>query len=350
MTSLPVFLQALTHSKLLALSMILVAGTIFVNGSTDAANSIADAVGTRSISFRNAVILAVVANFVGLVGITMVSSAVADTVSHMVDFGGNNHAALVSLAASMVAIVVWSGAAWVFGIPTSESHALIAGLSGAAIAVSGGPGGINMNEWVKVIYGLVFSTLMGFALGYCSTKIIREVCAFSDRLVMNRYFGYVQVLGAGFGALMHGAQDGQKFMSIAMLATTLATGQDVAESGGYPMWLMVACALIMAVGTAVGGKKIVKTVGTQMVPMEKYQGAAASMSDGFSLLFSTLFGMPVSTTHTKSSAIMGTGAAKSIRSVNWGIAKDMVMTWVLTFPGCGLLGYILATLFLHIFE
>lgn len=349
MPSLSEFFAALSADPLLALTMFLVAATIFVNGSTDAANSIADAVGTRAISFANAVILAVIANFVGLVGSTMLSGAVADTISHMVDFGGNNHAALVSLAAAMVAIVVWSGIAWFFGIPTSESHALIAGLSGAAIAVSGGASGINMAEWVKVIYGLLFSTALGFTLGFVSTKVIREVFAFSNNIVMNRIFGRVQVIGAGFGALMHGAQDGQKFMSTATLAVMLATGGSVADVQGYPMWLMVACALIMAVGTAVGGKKIIKTVGTQMVPMEKYQGAAASMSDGFSLLFSTIFGMPVLTTHTKSSAIMGAGAAKSWRSVNWGIAWDMVQTWVLTFPGCGLLGYVLAWLFLRIF-
>ncbi|MBR2683176.1 MAG: inorganic phosphate transporter [Atopobiaceae bacterium] len=349
MPSLSEFFSSICSDPLLALTMALVAATIFVNGSTDAANSIADAVGTRSISFYNAVILAVVCNFVGLVAATLVSTAVADTISGMVDFGGDNHAALVSLAAAMVAIVVWAGVAWMFGIPTSESHALIAGLSGAAIAVSGGPSGINMSEWSKVLYGLVFSTTLGFALGFVSTKAIREIFAYSNNLKMRHVFGNVQVIGAGFGAFMHGAQDGQKFMSTATLAVMLATGKDVSDVHSYPMWLMVACALIMAVGTAVGGKKIVKTVGTQMVPMEKYQGAAASMSDGFSLLLSTLFGMPVSTTHTKSSAIMGAGAAKSVRSVNWGIAKDIVLTWVLTFPGCGLLGFALAWVFLHVF-
>ncbi|MBR3235467.1 MAG: inorganic phosphate transporter [Atopobiaceae bacterium] len=349
MPSLPEFLATVGANPLLALTMFLVAATIFVNGSTDAANSIADAVGTRSITFENAVILAVLANFVGLVGATMLSGAVADTVSHMVDFGGDSHAALVSLAAAMVAIVVWAGVAWYFGIPTSESHALIAGLSGAAIAVSGGPEGINMAEWIKVIYGLVLSTILGFSLGFLSTKAIREIFAYANLSKMNRMFGGLQVAGAGFGALMHGAQDGQKFMSTATLAVMLATEGSVSDVKGYPMWLMVACALIMAIGTAVGGRKIVLTVGTKMVPMEKYQGAAASMSDGFSLLISTLLGLPVSTTHTKSSAIMGAGSAKSIRSVNWQIAWDMMMTWILTFPGCGLLGFVLAWIFLHVF-
>jgi PiT family inorganic phosphate transporter len=347
MTSLSEFVSLICNNPLLALTLALVGASMFVNGSTDAANSIAEAVGTRSITFRNAVILAVICDFTGLVGATLISTAVADTISGMVDFGGDSHAALVALAAAMVGIVAWGGIAWMFGIPTSESHALIAGLSGAAIAVSGGIEGINMAEWAKVLYGLAFSTVMGFALGWVSTKAIREICAFSDNRVMNRVFGRVQVVGAGFGALMHGAQDGQKFMSAAMLAVSLATGTGKPE--GYPLWMMVACAAIMSTGTAVGGKKIVKTVGSQMVPMEKYQGAAASISAGISLLLSSFGGMPVSTTHTKTAAIMGAGAAKSVRSVNWAIAGDMVMTWLLTFPGCGLIGYILAWVFLRIF-
>ena len=343
------FLAAVSANPLLAVTMFLVIATLFVNGSTDAANAIAEAVGTRSITFQKAAVLAVICDFTGLVGATLISTAVADTIGHMVDFGGDSHAALVALAAAMVGIVAWGGIAWFFGIPTSESHALIAGLSGAAIAVSGGPSGINFNEWVKVIYGLVFSTVFGFLLGWALTKLIREVFAFSSNAKVNRIFSRVQVVGAAFGALMHGAQDGQKFMSTAMLALMLATGRTAMDAQGYPLWLMIGCAGFMSLGTAIGGKKIIKTVGTQMVPMEKYQGAAASISAGISLLLSTFGGMPVSTTHTKSAAIMGAGAAKSVRSVNWGIAKELVMTWILTFPGCGLIGYVLAWIFLQIF-
>lgn len=349
MTSLSEFLAALGTNPLLALSMLLVAATIFVNGSTDAANAIAEAVGTRSISFRDAILLSVACNFVGLAGSVAVSTAVADTISGMVDFGGDDHAALVALSAAMVAIVVWGVAAWAFGIPTSESHALIAGLSGAAIAVSGGPSGINFNEWVKVIYGLLFSTVLGLALGWALTKAIRHIFADTRYSTANRIMSRLQVVGAGFGALMHGAQDGQKFMSTATIAVGLALGTKATADGGYPLWLMLACAIIMSVGTAVGGKKIIKTVGTQMVRLEKYQGAAASISAGISLLLATFGGMPVSTTHTKTAAIMGAGAAKSAKHVDWGIAYDMVLTWVLTFPGCGLIGYVLAWVFLQLF-
>jgi len=349
MATFPEFLGVLSSNPFLALVMALVIGSIFVNGSTDAANAIAEPVGTRSISVRNAIVMSVVCNFVGLVGMSMLSTAVADTMSGMVDFGGDTHAALIALAAATVGIVAWGVGAWAFGIPTSESHALIAGLTGAAIAVHGGIDGVNMGEWIKVIYGLVLSTVLGFAAGWVVSRIIPLACKDADRRAANDFFGRMQVFGAAGVALMHGAQDGQKFMSTACMAIALAQGLNVADAGGFPMWIQVMCAAAMALGTAVGGKKIIKTVGMSMVKLDKYQGFAASMSATASLLVATLTGLPVSTTHTKTAAIMGAGAAKDVRSVNWAVAKDMVLTWVFTFPGCGLIGFLLAKLFLLVF-
>lgn len=343
------FVEALGSNPPLAISMVLVAGTIFVNGATDAANAIAEAVGTRSISFGKAIAMAVVCDFLGLVVSVAISTAVADTISGMVDFGGNSHAALVALCAAMVSIVAWGGIAWAFGIPTSESHALIAGLSGAAIALQGGIAGINGAEWIKVVWGLALSTGGGFVLGFLLSKLVRSLLAEATYAEGNRACAYLQIVGAGFGSFMHGAQDGQKFLSTAMLAIALSEGMDVSESTEYPLWLMIGCALILACGVATGGRKIVQTVGTKVVKLEKYQGAAASLSAGVSLLASSFFGLPVSTTHTKTSAIMGAGASRSLRHVNWGVAYDMVLTWLLTFPGCGLIGYILAWVFLRLF-
>ncbi len=346
MVSFAQFLEALASNPFLAVVMVLVLGTIFVNGATDAANAIAEPVGTRSIGVDEAILMSVICNFVGLVAMTLISTAVADTMSGMVDFGGDTHAALIALAAATVGIVAWGVGAWIFGIPTSESHALIAGLTGAALAVSGGLDGVNMGEWAKVIYGLVFSTVLGYLAGWAIAKVIPIMCAKADRRRANDFFGRMQVYGAAGVALMHGAQDGQKFMSTAMLAIALSMGKSIQEVGGFPLWLEVLCAATMAIGTAVGGKKIIKKVGMEMVPLEKYQGFAASVSATVSLLIATLTGLPVSTTHTKTAAIMGAGAAKNPRSVNWGIAKDMVLTWVFTFPGCGVIGYVLAKLFL----
>ena len=161
MVSFSQFVAAVQTNPFLALVMVLVIGTIFVNGATDAANAIAEPVGTRAIGVNQAIVMSVICNFVGLIGMTLISTAVANTMSGMVDFGGDTHAALIALAAATVGIVTWASIAWVFGIPTSESHALIAGLTGAALAVHGGLEGVNMGEWVKVIYGLVLSSVLG---------------------------------------------------------------------------------------------------------------------------------------------------------------------------------------------
>ena len=227
MVSFPQFLDALASNPFLAIVMVLVIGSIFVNGSTDAANAIAEPVGTRSIGVRQAIIMSVICNFVGLVGMSLVSTAVADTMSGMVDFGGDNRAALIALAAATVGIVAWGVGAWAFGIPTSESHALIAGFTGAAIAVHGDLGGVNMSEWIKVIYCLVLSNALGFAAGWVISRVIPIVCKNADRRKANDLFGRMQVYGAAGVALMHGAQDGQKFMSTACMAIALAEGMGV---------------------------------------------------------------------------------------------------------------------------
>ena len=149
---------------------------------------------------------------------------------------------------------------------------------------------------------------------------------------------------------MHGAQDGQKFMSIFMLAIMMTAGMGMDLSGvAMPMWLMIFCAFNMGLGTAVGGERIIKSVGMDMVKLEKYQGFAADVSAAVCLLISSLFGIPVSTTHTKTSAIMGVGAVKRLSAINFGVVKDMVLTWVFTFPGCGLISFVMAKLFMAIF-
>jgi PiT family inorganic phosphate transporter len=348
LVSFQTFLGTVGSNPFLALVMVLVLAIIFVNGATDAANAIAEPVGTRAINVDSAIVMSVIANFIGLTGMSLISTAVADTMSGMVDFGGDNHAALVALAAAAVAIVSWASIAWVFGIPTSESHALIAGLTGAALAVHGDLGGVNWGEWVKVIYGLVLSTVGGFAAGWLIARVIPPICKNMDRRRTNRFFRKMQVASAFGAATMHGAQDGQKFMSTAMMAIALSAGMK-ATGLSYPLWIEVICALMMAIGTGVGGKRIIKKVGMDMVQLEQYQGFAAALASVIALCLATFTGLPVSTTHTSSSAMMGAGAAKSLHSVDWGVAKEMVYTWIFTFPGCGLLGYLMALLFLTIF-
>ena len=321
-------------------------GVIVVNGATDAPNAIATVVSTRAMKPKLAILMAAVCNFLGLLLVSLVTSAVAHTIFNMVDFGGNSQQALIALTAAMIAIIVWGAAAWWFGIPTSQSHSLIAGLTGAAIALQGGFGAINGGEWMKVVYGILLSTLLGFFLGWANSKIVGRVCRNMDRKRTTKVFRWAQVASGAGVAFMHGAQDGQKFMSIFVLAITLATGVGQADQMVLPIWLMFFCALNMGIGTAVGGERIIKSVGLDMVKLEPFQGFAASAATFFCLMLSTFAGLPVSTTHTNTTAIMGVGAAKRKSAVKWGIAVDMVKTWVLTFPGCGLLGFAFAHLFL----
>ncbi len=245
--------------------------------------------------------------------------------------------------------MIWAVAAWYFGIPTSESHALIAGISGAAIALQGNFSGINGSEWVKVLYGILVSTLLGFFIGWLFTKLTILIFRRSDRRKTTRIFKKAQVLGGASMAFMHGAQDGLKFMGVMMLGMLLVKNEGTSYTGIPPMWLMVLCSAVMAIGTSIGGYKIIKAVGMDMVKLEQYQGFSADMSASLILLLCTLIGYPVSTTHTKTTAIMGVGASKRLSSVNWGVVKEMVFTWIFTFPGCGLLGYLFALVFMKIF-
>lgn len=343
------FMGELLSSPILLIVAVLNIGVILVNGATDAPNAIATAVSTRAMSSRRAIIMAAICNFVGLLVISFVSSAVAQTIFSMVDFGGDSHTALIALMAAMIAIIVWGVAAWWFGIPTSQSHSLIAGLTGAAIALMGSFDAINWSEWVKVIYGILLSTLMGFALGWVFFKVIRRLFKNANRQRANVFFKWAQIIAGAGVAFMHGAQDGQKFMSIFILAILMAMGMgNQLDDMALPIWLMVLCALSMGIGTAVGGERIIKNVGMDMVKMESFQGFAASLSTCVSLVVATFGGLPVSTTHTNTTAIMGVGAAKNPKGVKWSIAIDMVKTWVLTFPGCGLMGFIFAKIFLLI--
>ena len=347
--SLSQFLSQLASNPVLLVTVLLTLGVIFVNGWTDAPNAIATCVSTRSMGPRAAIMMAAVFNFLGVLVMTMVNATVAMTIYNMVDFHGDSHQALVALCAALFAIVLWAVAAWYFGIPTSESHALIAGISGAAIALQNGWGGINGGEWVKVLYGLALSTVLGFVSGWVVVKLTALVCRGFDRRKTNRFFRGAQIGGGAAMAFMHGAQDGQKFMGVFMLGVFLANGQGEVNEFQLPVWLMLLCSVVMALGTSIGGYRIIKAVGMDMVKLEKYQGFAADTAAAGCLLLSSLTGIPVSTTHTKTTAIMGVGAAKRLSSVNWGVVKDMVLTWVLTFPGCGVIGYLMAKLFMWIF-
>lgn len=347
--SLQYFWNQMTANPLLFIAVILTLGVILVNGWTDAPNAIATCVVTRCMSARAAILMAAVFNFLGVYVMTKVNATVAETITKMVDFGNNSDEAIVALSAAMFAIVTWATVAFLFGIPTSESHALIAGLTGSAIALHGSLTGVNGGEWIKVIYGIGISVTLGFGLGWLVCKIVTMVFYHAERRKTEPIFKFAQIFGAAGMAFMHGAQDGQKFMGIIILCLFMSKGESIPEGLAPESWIMVLCAVIMALGTAIGGKKIIKSVGMDMVKLEKYQGFSADIAASLSLLLCSVFGLPVSTTHAKTTSIMGVGAVKSVKAINLGVVKDMALTWVLTFPGCGLIGFLMTKLFIWLF-
>ena len=336
--------QVATYPSL-AVIIILVLLVTIISGATDAPNAIATAVSTRCLTVTQALWLAAVFNFIGLVGMTYISTAVAHTMFNMVDFSGNTHQALMALMAAMIGAIIWGIFCWWRGIPASKSHSLIAGITGGAIAMNGF-GGVIIGEWMKVIYGMVFSLVAGFLLGWVLVRGVELAFSRVNRRNSRGVFVVVQDICAILLSFLHGAQDGQKFMSIAILGIALSFGMESADQAGFPLWLMITCSIAISAGTFLGGKRIIKSVAMDMVKLEKYQGVAASLSTVVTLFVSSITGMPVSTSHCSTSAIMGVGASKSIKRVNWDIAKSMVTAWILTFPCCGLIGFVLAKVFM----
>ena len=218
------YIVQVVKNPYLLIITILMLSVILVNGWTDAPNAIATCVSTRSIRPKKAIMMAAIFNFLGVFTMTLISSTVVQTLYNIANFGENSSQALIALCAGLVAIVLWAVLAWFFGIPTSESHALIAGVSGAAIAIQKGISGINFAEWKKVIYGLVLSVVLGFAFGYFITKLIEKIFKNFDRRKTLPFFKRFQVFSGGAMAFMHGAQDGQKFIGIFLLVVSLANG------------------------------------------------------------------------------------------------------------------------------
>ncbi len=350
--SLSEFTGQLASNPILRMTVALILGVIMVNGWTDAPNAIASLVASGGMRLGPAVRMAAVFNFAGLFVMSAVNTRVAFTVYHIADFGQDGAAALAALCAALTAIILWSAAAWCFGLPTSESHALLAGLTGAAIALQHGFAGVHMEEWGKVCYGLAVSVALGFALGWLGGKLscLAGKTARKDLVSrMRKSVTQAQKAGAAAMAFMHGAQDGQKFMGVFLLGLFLAEGKGEALEGNFalPLWMMLLCSAVMAIGTLIGGERIIQTVGSDMVRLGSMQGAAADGAGALCLLLCSLTGIPVSTTHVKTTALMGVGAAGKKGAVNGGIVREMFLAWLITFPCCGLIGYFTAGIFLR---
>lgn len=337
------FLQQLGETPALALFTLLTLGVLLVNGWTDAPNAIAGAVVTEALPFRRAVILAAVCNFAGVCCVTAVNASVAETVYSIAAFSGGPRAASIALSAGMAGVVIWAVVCWRWGIPTSESHALVAGITGAAVALEGSWSCVRWESWGKVLLGLLLSTAAGF---WCGRQMGRRAGTWrgSDRL-----FCCLQLPGAAATAFFHGAQDGQKFLGVFLLGTALVQGRQDEQTFVVPLWLLVFCAVGMALGTGMGGRRIIDTVGREMVTLNPRDGVACDLAGVGCLLVATVLGLPVSTTHTRTAALLGVGCAGE-KKADWRVAGTIALAWGLTFPGCVVLGWSMARLFLHIWQ
>jgi PiT family inorganic phosphate transporter len=300
----------------------------YINGFHDTANAIATSVSTRALAPAWAIAMSASANFVG----ALTGTAVAETVgAGLVDIGSGLEAQAI-IAAALVGAIVWNLLTWRLGIPSSSSHALIGGLLGASLVA------IGISSWdingivTKVIVPLFGSPIIGFVGGYLFIALIFNLFRRANPQRLNGTFRRLQVGSAAFMAFSHGSNDAQKTMGIMTLALLTA---GVIDEFVVPTWVILVAASAISLGTAAGGWRIIKTMGQKVVKLDPVHGFAAETTAATIIFGASHYGMPVSTTHVISSAIMGVGSADRIKSVRWGIARQIVTAWFLTIPASG---------------
>ncbi len=296
----------------------------FINGFHDTANSIATAISTKALKPAYAIMLAASMNLLG----ALVFTGVAKTVGGKVANPANIEHGVYVVATALVAAIIWNLFTWFYGIPSSSSHALIGSLAGAVIAAAG-ISAVNLAGFLSIIESLILSPLLAFTVGYIIMSIIRVIFANFSPHKINAKFRSLQILTAAFQSFSHGTNDAQKTMGIITFALVAGGYQSSVE---VQTWVKVSAAVAMALGTSVGGWRIIKTIGTKIIKFEPASGFAADLSSAMVIISATLIQLPVSTTHVISSAIMGVGSAKRFSSVQWGTAITMVSAWVITLP------------------
>ena len=307
----------------------------FVNGFHDTANAVATVIATRVLPPLWAVVMAGALNFVGAVSGTAVAATVG---KGLVDPAA---VTLTMVAAGLLAAIVWDLCTWWFGIPTSSSHALIFGVLGAGIATKGFSvlvvGGVQ-----KVGLGIVYSPVLGFLLAGLVILGVYRVFRHSTPAKVMRSFGRLQLLSSAYMAFSHGSNDGQKTMGVIALA--LFTYGSLGHTFYVPLWVIAAAALAMALGTATGGYRIIRTMGFRLARLDPPHGFAAETGAATVIEIATRFGIPISTTHAINGAILGVGTVKSRHAVKWGVAANIIVAWVLTPPAATVLGWLLMKL------
>ncbi len=320
---------------LLVVIIIAALGFGFSNGLNDAANAIATVIGSRVLSPRNAVIMAVFFNLAGTLSGALLGAYVAKTIGKGIIMP--EALTLYTVVAGVVAAIIWVLAATYYGMPMSVSHSLVAGLLGAGIAAAG-TSAIVWGTFSKVLLAVLFAPLLGFLGGFGFMVIIMWVFRRSAPDRVNSIFSKVQILAAAFVAYAHGKNDGQMPIGIIALGLMIYYGKDQFD---IPLWVILASAASVALGLSFGGWRVIRTVGTRITTLRPVHGSAAELAAAAVIEAASNFGIPVSTTQCISSSVIGVGATKRLSAVRWGIARNIVVTWVITFPICIGLGWFL---------
>ena len=335
-------MSELTWQLVVVLGLVLVAE--FVNGWNDAPNAIATVVSTRVLRPYHALAMASVLN---VVGAAVTGTAVAATIGKGIIMleAIDTAEGLPVVGAAVLGIAIWGAVATLRGLPISISHGLVAGLAGAGLAAAG-PDVLLWSGWRKVLIGLGFSTVVGFSLALIFMVALYWVLQRVRPHVVRAIFGRLQIASAAFMAFSHGSNDGQKFMGVFTLALVLG---GVLPEFHVPWWVILLCGGVMGLGTAVGGWRVMRTMGFGLTKLEPVHGFAAETAAASAITVATSMGVPLSTTHTINTAIMGVGASRRLSAVRWGVSGSIVAAWLLTFPVCFAISAVCALIFSRIF-
>lgn len=302
-------------------------GFDFINGFHDTANTIATTVSTRALKPRVAIALAAAMNFIGAIIFTGVAKTIGKGIIDPFTIDDGTTGSIIVLAALLSAII-WNLVTWLFGIPSSSSHAIIGSLAGAGISALGFAG-INYHGFIGIIEALIISPIIALIGGFIIMTIFGLIFKNFSLSKTNKGFRIFQVFTAALQSFAHGTNDAQKAMGIITLALVAANYQ---TSMDIPMWVRILSAIAMAAGTSIGGMRIIKTVGTKIMKIRPVNGAAADLSSAIIIFGFTLLHLPVSSTHVISSSIMGVGSSERVKNVKWGTARSIVITWIITLP------------------
>jgi len=319
------------HDSFALLVCVIVLATIFdfINGFHDTANAIATSVSTRVLSPKVAVAMAAILNIAGAFAGTAVAKMVG---SGLVEASAVTQITVIS---ALLSAIIWDLITWYFGLPTSSSHAILSSLVGAAVATAG-TGVIIQKGVYKILIGLIASPVVGLILGYLLMQLLMTIFRRASPALVSKIFNRSQIVSAAYMAFSHGNNDAQKTMGIITMALVSA---QIIPDFNVPIWVIALCASAMGLGTALGGWRIIKTLGVKLVNLRPIHGFAAEASAATIIEVASRWGLPLSTTHIISSTIMGVGASKRLSAVRWGVGGNIIVAWIITIPACAALAW-----------